>query len=348
MAFQPLWLQNLTYPARWDRIVFDNIWSAGTLGTAALQVTQSTVPAMTVQVAAGVAVITGTDQSFQGKYLVREEAATTGVAIGAAPGTGQRNDIVGIRVRDPNATGPAGNDAVITVVAGTPSASPVDPTLPSSFLSLARVRVPAGTASITNALIDDLRVPAALAHPNVVPAGALQAGSVGSAQIIDGSIALADLAAAVQSLLVPSGTISATIAASAPTGWLLLNGGTIVGGSATYPGLWAVAPAAWKVGADLVLPDWRGRAIIGAGAGAGLTNRVLNSTGGSENLQQHDHDITLIGTVSLSHAHDQPGVVAQAGITSWVPGSTGSTANEGTGNAGNMMPWAAANWIVKG
>jgi len=348
MAFQPLWLQNLTYPARWDRIVFDNIWSAGTLGTAALQVTQSTVPAMTVQVAAGVAVITGTDQSFQGKYLVREEAATTGVAIGAAPGSGQRNDIVGIRVRDPNATGPAGNDAVITVVAGTPSASPVDPTLPSSFLSLARVRVPAGTASITNALIDDLRVPAALTHPNTVPPGALQAGTVGSAQIIDGSIALADLAAAVQALLVPSGTISATIAASAPTGWLLLNGGTIVGGSATYPGLWAVAPAAWKVGADLVLPDWRGRAIIGAGAGAGLTNRVLNSVGGSENLQQHDHQITLIGTTSTVHTHDAgTGAIAQAGV-GMIPGAVGATSNTGTGSAQNMQPWAAANLIVKG
>lgn len=348
MAFSPLWLQNLTYPARIDRAVFDSIWSQGTLGTGALQVTQSSVPAMTVQVAAGVGVVTGTDQAFQGKYLVREQAATTGVVIGAAPGTGQRNDIVGVRVRDPNATGPAGNDAIITVVVGTPSVTPVDPTYPSSFLPLARVRVPAGTGSITNALIDDLRVPAALAYPNTVGVGALQAGTVGSAQIIDGSIALADLASAVQALLVPSGTISATIAASAPTGWLLLNGSTVVGGSVTYPGLWAVAPAAWKVGADLVLPDWRGRAIIGAGTGAGLTNRVLNTVGGSENLQQHDHDITLIGTVSTTHAHDLPGVVAQAGISTWVPGSTGSTANEGTGNAGNMMPWAAANLIVKG
>ena len=158
MAFNALWLQNVDYPARQDRIVFDNIWTEGVLGTGSLQVIPSSPAAMTVQVAAGVAVVTGDNQVFQGKYLCREQAATTGVAIAAAPGSGTRHDLVVLQVRDPNATGPAGNDAIITVVTGVASGSPVDPAIPASALVLARVRVPSGTGTITAGLIDDLRV----------------------------------------------------------------------------------------------------------------------------------------------------------------------------------------------
>lgn len=193
MALQPLWLQEVDYPARWDRILFDNIFDEGILGPASFAVTQSSAPAMTVDVAAGVAIVAGTDQAFQGKYMVREENPTTGITIAAAPGSGQRNDIVVIQIRDSNAGGAAGDDAIITVVQGTASLSPVDPTLPDSTYALARVRVPAGTGSIVNSLIDDLRAESTFAHP-IIDSNSIIDGSITSADIGAGEIATTNLA----------------------------------------------------------------------------------------------------------------------------------------------------------
>ncbi len=39
-----------------------------------------------------------------------------------------------------------------------------------------------------------------------------------------------------------------------PSGWVELNGQTLVGAETDYPDLWLNAPAAWKSGSDLVLP----------------------------------------------------------------------------------------------
>lgn len=187
MAINALWLQNINYPARLDRIAYDSIWTEGTIGSADLAVTQSSPTAMTVRVAAGTAVITGDDQANQGKYLVQNDALITGVAIGTAPGTGQRNDLVVLKVRDQNAGVGTNNDALIQVIAGTASSTPVDPAVPASALVLARVRVPAGTSAITTSLIDDLRVQAT-ANFQTLPDG-----SVTSAKIADGAIVNADI-----------------------------------------------------------------------------------------------------------------------------------------------------------
>ena len=157
MTLNPLWLQNLSYPARIDRVIFDSIWSEGIFKPNDFKVTQSGTPGMSVQVAAGTATVTGDDQVEQGKYLVRSDASVTGVTISVAPGTGQRNDLIVLKVRDSNAGVGVDDDAIIQVVAGTASLTPVDPAVPDTALVLARVRVPAGTSSITNSLIDDLR-----------------------------------------------------------------------------------------------------------------------------------------------------------------------------------------------
>jgi hypothetical protein len=82
--FHPLWLQELDYPARLDRVLFDNIWTEGILAPSAFEVVESSPTAMTVDVAVGVAVVEGADQLFQGKYLVRKQTGAT-LNIGAAP-----------------------------------------------------------------------------------------------------------------------------------------------------------------------------------------------------------------------------------------------------------------------
>jgi len=189
--FHALWMQDLEYPARLDRVFADNIFTAGVLGSSSFEVTPSSPAALTVDVTAGVAVVEGADQTAQGKYMVRKQTPETGLAIGAAPGSGQRNDLIVLEVRDPNATGPAGDDVRLLVVVGTPDVVPVDPTPPVTSLVLARVRVPSGTGSITSALIDDLRVQADFQHPTGT--AGLQDGAVTTVKIADGAVTNAKL-----------------------------------------------------------------------------------------------------------------------------------------------------------
>jgi len=287
MAFESLWLQNVDYPARQDRMIADNLFTEGILGAGSLVVAQSSPTGMSVQVAAGVAVVQGDDQAFQGKYLCREQVATTGVTIGAAPGTGQRNDLVVLRVRDPNATGPAGDNAIIQVVAGTPSGSPVDPAVPASALVLARVRVPAGTGVISNALIDDLRVTAQLAH-DIIPLG-----SVGTTQ----------LSTSVAESLAPTGSIMQYGGATAPAGWLLCDGTAYA--SATYPALFGVIGLIYNTSAgqsapaigNFRVPIMQGRVPVGVDT----AQASFNARGNTGGANQH----TLTSAEMPSHLHLQ-------------------------------------------
>jgi microcystin-dependent protein len=270
--FHALWMQDLEYPARLDRVFADNIWTAGVLGSSSFEVTPSAPAALTVDVATGVAVVEGADQANQGKYLVRKQTPQTGLAIGAAPGSGQRNDLIVLEVRDPNATGPAGDDVRLLVVVGTPDASPVDPTPPVTSLVLARVRVPSGTGSIDASLIDDLRVSADSQH---------------------------------DVLGVPAGTILDTLRDTAPEGYELMQGQTLTNAQTVFPKLWDALPAAFKSGSNIILPDMRGRITIGAGQGSGLTNRVLGATGGAETHTLTTSEMPSHTHVQNSHNHTQ-------------------------------------------
>ncbi len=105
-------------------------------------------------------------------------------------------------------------------------------------------------------------------------------GAVTSGKILNGTIVLADLAAALQAFLVPVGTIAMWGAVAAPSGWLLCDG-TSTSGYSTLASL---------VGATT--PDMRGRFPIGDNA-----TLTLLGTGGSlsiteANLPSHSHSIT--------------------------------------------------------
>lgn len=211
MALYPLWLQNIDYPARIDRTTYDAFWTEGIIGASDFEVTPSSPAAMTVRVALGMGVVTGDDQSFQGKYLVRNDALITGLAIGVAPGSGQRNDLIVLRVRDQNAGVGVNNDAIVTVVAGTPSLTPVDPAIPNTALVLARVRVPAGTSSITAGLIDDLRVRATF-NFDAVPDGSITSAKIANNTIVDANI---DASAAIDLSKLATGTLPSAIKVNA-------------------------------------------------------------------------------------------------------------------------------------
>ncbi len=157
----PTWLQNGSYSARLDRIFSDIMFTEGVLrpGVGQFAVGPSSPTAMSVTIAAGYACVQGDDQADQGKYLVRSTAVETR-SITAAPGSGSRIDLVCLRINDPDAGGPAGNNATLVVVPGTPSGSPVPPATPTSAIVLAEVTVAAGTTAITAGMISDVRVQA--------------------------------------------------------------------------------------------------------------------------------------------------------------------------------------------
>lgn len=160
MSIEVTWLQAGDYSAREDRLVIaaavpteQVIDPAG----GGLLVTQRAAGTdMSVDVAAGIAVIEGDDQADQGNYVARNTAAANVAGI-TAPGSNSWIVIVYLQVRDPDAGGSAGDDAALGFVTGTAAASPVAPTLPDSAIELARITIPTGTVAITNAMISDRR-----------------------------------------------------------------------------------------------------------------------------------------------------------------------------------------------
>lgn len=169
-----------------------------------------------------------------------------------------------------------------------------------------------------------------------------------------------------------TGSIIPTFNSTAPVGWKLLNGETIgsTGSTATHKGdalralylvLWAVASvvvtggkgasaaADWTANKNLALPDVRGRAIIGAGAGGSLTARTLGESGGAE---AHTLDVTQIP--SHSHLAGSTSSTSQNGTQGNAPrafsGAPVTYASEAVGGGlahNNMQPFFALNYLVK-
>lgn len=123
---------------------------------------------------------------------------------------------------------------------------------------------------------------------------------------------------------VPSGTVSDWAGTGAiPTGWLLCDGSAV--SRTTYAALFAAISTTYGAGDGTTtfnLPDPRGRAVIGAGLGSGLTNRVVAATGGEE---------THLLTAAELPAHNHPLDVATGGVS----GSANSAVQGGP--AGNVI-----------
>jgi microcystin-dependent protein len=164
-----------------------------------------------------------------------------------------------------------------------------------------------------------------------VTAGVPGFAALGLANIPDGLITAAKLIAAVQNLLVPAGTVSSTIAASAPTGWLFHNQ-SVDNADVTYPDLWALAPASWKSGATLIIPNLTDRDLMQAGTTAlGAVGGANSRTIASANLPTHthavDHDHGSVDSGNVSSDHTHSGTTAdtqpQSGQGSGVGGNAG-------------------------
>lgn len=159
----PSWLQNGSHPAENDRLTTTGIlWkSQGVADYGSMKVSQSATPAMSVSVAAGHALIAGTQTSNQGFYIAYNDAAAT-VAIATASPTLPRIDRIVITVQDAYYGGTANNQVIYQALTGTPNASPVAPAIPNNSVSLALIAVAANQTTVVNGNITDTRTTAEL------------------------------------------------------------------------------------------------------------------------------------------------------------------------------------------
>lgn len=98
-------------------------------------------------------------------------------------------------------------------------------------------------------------------------------------------------------VLAEPGDIKVSARSTPSSGWLRCNGAEV--SRETYADLFDAIGTTYGAGdgsTTFVLPDFRGRMIVGSGSGPGLTDRVRAETGGEE-----DH--TLINSEMPSHSH---------------------------------------------
>lgn len=154
----------------------------GVIGAGDLLVSATAPAGMRVSVAAGRALVNGDAVARQGAYL---EELSQGVEVGPiAPAhpTLARIDLVAMRVFDQDSVangggGDASDVAQIVVIAGTPAANPVAPSLPGTAIPLAHVSVAVGTSAIASGAIADVR-PFAVIAPTARVRRALASQSV--------------------------------------------------------------------------------------------------------------------------------------------------------------------------
>lgn len=118
-------------------------------------VTQNGGGDMSVNVAAGIAHVRGTESGSQGGYWIVNDA-TVNKTFTAAHATNNRTDSVYVTIKDQFYSGGV-NTSELNVAAGDPSFPTTPPTLPANSFEIARVTVRAATTNILTADISDRR-----------------------------------------------------------------------------------------------------------------------------------------------------------------------------------------------
>jgi microcystin-dependent protein len=163
-------------------------------------------------------------------------------------------------------------------------------------------------------------------------------------------------------ILIPPGTVIQSAAITAPAGWFDCDGASL--NKVTYAGLFAAIGNTYGglVG-DLSfnLPDARGRVCVGAGAGPGLTERLLGVPGGAEThtltsgeIPSHTHESNAVGgTIGLitsdgSHTGSS-GLDTTTGEPNLFAALPALTINNTGGGAAhnNMQPFIVLRYLIK-
>jgi microcystin-dependent protein len=145
----------------------------------------------------------------------------------------------------------------------------------------------------------------------------------------------------------PSGTVAPFAGATAPDGWLLCDGSAV--SRTTYSTLFGVLGTTYGLGdgvSTFNLPDARGRTLIGAGTGSGLTFRALGALGGQES-DIHDHVVSGNTSVDVgasgANSNDANAGPTPATAGHWHTLSLATT----SASVSNMPPFLVVNYIIK-
>lgn len=155
-------------------------------------------------------------------------------------------------------------------------------------------------------------------------------------------------------MLMPVGAVTAYVSSNAPNGWLNCEGQELYRGD--YPVLFEVIGTTYGAGNGTTtfnLPDLKGRAIVGQGAGSGLTARSMGATGGAEThtlstdeMPSHSHNVD--NTVQKSGLNTPSGLDNDGSEIDTVNTvSTASTSDGGDQAHNNMQPFTVLNYIIK-
>ncbi|MFF3516124.1 hypothetical protein [Streptomyces sp. NPDC002573] len=155
----PMMINGGTHPARTMRMMIRDL-SRGSQGVTEyndLKVTQQTTPGARVQVGDGSGVVRGASWG-QGSYTQYNVGSAT---VNIAPtGAQARTDMVVLRVLDPEYEGslnPATDNIGFFDVVSNVSATATQPPAGMTAIPLARIALPANCATVTDAMITDLR-----------------------------------------------------------------------------------------------------------------------------------------------------------------------------------------------
>lgn len=168
------------------------------------------------------------------------------------------------------------------------------------------------------------------------------------------SATLTEIASAIISAIIPSGITTEFAGASAPNGWLLCQGQSVL--RTDYPSLFtAIGTTYGSVdGTHFTLPDLRGRTPLGVGTSTanGATAHTLGQVGGEEThvlsvgeIPAHNHPPGGSGSTFLGGGGGA-GANLSTGGGSYV--YNGTTGNVGGGGAHNTLPpYVGMNFIIK-
>ena len=169
---------------------------------------------------------------------------------------------------------------------------------------------------------------------------------------------MSDTALANLALSAPPGKMDVYAGTSAPDGWLLCYGQSLL--RSAYPDLFDAIGTTYGAadGTHFSVPDARGRVLVGldnmGGSDAGRLS-AANTLGGSGGAETH----TLLLTESPAHSHlndaggqfvgNVGGSGGSANVTTGGGGyALGATDSQGGGGAhNNMQPYLLVNWIIK-
>ncbi len=160
-----------------------------------------------------------------------------------------------------------------------------------------------------------------------------------------------------------SGDLKVSARPTAPGGWLVCDGSAV--SRSGYASLYSAIGVAYGAGdgsSTFNLPDYRGRTIVGAGAGSGLTARSMGGSGGVEavtltDAAQNAPHTHPFGTFVLASQGGWASIFAASSGTTYPvpifnnsysidPLSAAPSSGGGESHA-NMQPFAIANVFIK-